>query len=273
MSGTTTDPTTRPTPRAGRERTQPLTRPGAGRLVRVELRKMFDTRAGLWLCASIVLLSVVATGVVIAVAPDSAQTFATFASAVGAPVNIVLPMIAILAVTSEWSQRSGLGTFTMVPQRGRVLGAKAAAIALVGVVSMLVALGVGALGTVLGSAITGLPATWDVGLADVAAIVVANLVSMAVALALGMLTRSSAAGIVGYFVFAFALPPLSGTLAAFQGWWRDLQPWLDLRTAQTALFDGWPDAEGWLHLLVASLPWLVLPLALGAWLVSRSEVS
>jgi len=46
-------------------------------------------------------------------------------------------MIAILAVTSEWSQRSGLTTFTLVPSRGRVIGAKAIATIIVGIVSVL----------------------------------------------------------------------------------------------------------------------------------------
>ena len=38
---------------------------------------------------------------------------------------IILPLIAILAVTSEWSQRTGLTTFTLVPHRGRIIAAKA----------------------------------------------------------------------------------------------------------------------------------------------------
>ena len=42
-------------------------------------------------------------------------------------MTIILPMIAILSVTSEWSQRSGLTTFTLVPHRGRVILAKAIA--------------------------------------------------------------------------------------------------------------------------------------------------
>ena len=43
-------------------RRPPPPRTPFGRIVRVELRKMFDTRSGFWLMASIVLLSVVATG-------------------------------------------------------------------------------------------------------------------------------------------------------------------------------------------------------------------
>ncbi|MDT9591781.1 ABC transporter permease subunit [Nocardioides zeae] len=255
-----------------RPRRTDVRRPSFARLVGVEARKTFDTRAGFWLCVSIVVLAVVATGAVIAFAPDSALTYAQFSSAVGIPMAIVLPMLAILSVTSEWSQRTGLTTFTMVPSRGRVIGAKAVVTVLVGVVSMLVALGVGALGMLLGTGLAGVGPVWDVGAANVVSIVIANLLGMAVGFMLGVVLRSSPAAIVGYFVFSFVVPTLSMTLAAFQEWWADLQPWADFGYAQTALFEGWPDGEQWAQLAVASLPWLVLPLALGLWFVRRSEV-
>ena len=81
--------------------------------------------SGFWLMASIVITSLLATGAVILFAPDDELTYSTFATAIGFPMAVILPMIAILSVTSEWSQRSGLTTFTLVPHRGRVIGAKA----------------------------------------------------------------------------------------------------------------------------------------------------
>lgn len=35
-----------------------------------------------------------------------------------------MPVVGILLVTSEWSQRTAITTFTLVPQHGRVLTAK-----------------------------------------------------------------------------------------------------------------------------------------------------
>ena len=116
------------------------------RLVGVELRKMFDTRSGFWLMASILITSVLATAAIIVFAPDDQQTYDNFAAAVGIPMTVILPIIGLLAVTSEWSQRSGLTTFTLVPHRGRVLWAKFIAAVGVGVAAMFVALVVGALG-------------------------------------------------------------------------------------------------------------------------------
>ena len=50
------------------------------RLISVELQKMFDTRSGFWLMASIVITSVLATGAVILWAPDDELTYSTFAT-------------------------------------------------------------------------------------------------------------------------------------------------------------------------------------------------
>jgi ABC-2 type transport system permease protein len=248
-------------------RTVPMTR-----VVSVELRKMFDTRSGFWLMASIVIASLLATGAVIAFAPDSELTYSTFATAIGFPMAVILPMIAILSVTSEWSQRSGLTTFTLVPHRGRVIGAKLACAVSVGVVSMLVAFAVGALGNLLGTAITGTPRVWDASLTDLAYIVLGNVLGLLIGFMLGVLVRNSSGAIVGYFVYSLVLPPLTGLLAATQGWFRDLQPWVDFNFAQGALFNGSMTGSEWAHLAVAGAIWLLAPLAAGLVLVMRSEV-
>ena len=95
-----------------------------GRVVRVELRKMFDTRSGFWLIASIAITGLIATIATVAFAPDQDLTYYNFVKAVGFPITVILPMVALLAITSEWSQRSGLTTFTYVPNRRRVVLAK-----------------------------------------------------------------------------------------------------------------------------------------------------
>jgi ABC-2 type transport system permease protein len=242
------------------------------RLVGLELRKMFDTRSGFWLMASIVLSALVATGAIILFAPDSEIGYATFATAIGVPMAIVLPMVAILAVTSEWSQRSGLTTFTLVPHRHRVIGAKAVAAVIVGVVSMGIAFAVGALGNLLGSAIVGVDPVWDMTATELLLIVLANVLGMMVGFMLGVLIRSSAGAIVAYFVYSLVLPGLAALLAASQGWFRDVQPWVDFNFAQTTLYDNVLTSEQWAQLGTSGLIWLVAPLVVGLVLVMRSEV-
>jgi ABC-type transport system involved in multi-copper enzyme maturation permease subunit len=242
------------------------------RVVSVELQKMFDTRSGFWLMASIVIASVLATGAVILWAPNSELTYSTFAAAIGFPMAVILPMIAVLSVTSEWSQRSGLTTFTLVPHRGRVILAKALVAIGVGVASMLLAFGIGAIGNIAGSAIAGAPTVWDDGFGVLGYILLGNVLGLLVRFLLPTVLRNSAGAIVAYFVYSFVLPTLSMLLANGQQWFRDLQPWIDFNFAQGQLFNGSMSGEQWAHLGVAGTIWLVAPLAVGLAMLMRSEV-
>ena len=243
------------------------------RLVKVELRKMFNTRSGFWMLISIGVLSVIATGAVIIFAPDSAVTYESFATAIGFPMSVILPMIAILAVTSEWSQRSGLTTFALVPSRGRVIGAKAIATVLVGLGSMAVAFAVGAVGNLAGSALAGVDTVWDVSLSTAPQIVLGNLVGMAIGFTLGVVLRSSAAAIVGYFVVSLVMPGILVLLAQVRSWFEDLQPWIDWNKTQVVLFDGATNTgKEWAMLGSTTMIWIVIPLVVGLLFLRRSEV-
>lgn len=240
------------------------------RLIGVELQKMFDTRSGFWLLAGGALLSVVATVITVFADPD--LSYGGFAAAIGAPLSIVLPMAGILAVTSEWSQRTGLSTFTLVPHRGRVVTAKLAATLLVGVASIALAFAVGALGNIAGSALMGQDTVWDISFGNALTIFLADGLGMLMGFMLGVLIRNSPGAIVGYFVYALVLPAAFGALAAFQDWFHDLQGWIDFQFSSTRLYDAGMTGTDWAHLGVSGLIWLVIPLAVGLRLVVRSEV-
>ena len=243
------------------------------RLVKVELRKMFNTRSGFWMLISIGVLSVIATGAVIIFAPDSAVTYESFARAIGFPMSVILPMIAILAVTSEWSQRSGLTTFTLVPSRGRVIGAKAIATLLVGLGSMAVAFAVGALGNLAGSALAGVDTVWDISLSMAPQMVLGDLVGMAIGFTLGVVLRNSAAAIVGYFVVSLVMPGILVLLAQVRSWFEDLQPWIDWNETQVVLFEGATNTgKEWAMLGSTTMIWIVIPLVVGLLSLRRSEV-
>ncbi len=242
------------------------------RVVGVELRKMFDTRSGFWMMASIGILSVVATGAVIIFAPDSEITYGSFAAAIGFPMSVVLPMIAILSVTSEWSQRSGLTTFTLVPHRSRVVLAKALCAVGVGVVSIALAMVIGAGGNVLGSNLAGVPTTWDMSASDLLYITFANVLGLLTGFTLGVLIRNSAGAIVGYFVYALLLPTVTNLLAESQEWFRDVQPWVNFQWNQQSLFEAGFTGQQWVQLAITATAWLILPMAFGVWRVLRSEI-
>lgn len=242
------------------------------RILGVELRKMFNTRSGFWMMVSIVVLAVIATAATIIFAPSENLNFGSFAGAIGTPMAVILPMVAILAVTSEWSQRSALTTFTLVPNRQRVINAKLVLTVLIGVVSIVVAMAVGAVGNVVGSAIAGVDPTWDYNVRELGQVLLANEIGMLIGFMLGVLLRSSPAAIVGYFVYSFVLPTVSGALASTQEWYADNAGWFDLNWTTFKLFDSTLTSTEWTQLGVAGTIWLIIPLAVGLFLVRRAEI-
>jgi hypothetical protein len=242
------------------------------RITVTELRKMLDTRSGFWTMASIVLVSLATTGMVILFDDRGDLTYRTFAAAISVPMSLILPIIAILSVTAEWSQRSGLTTFTLVPRRSRVIGGKLAASLAIALLATPVAFAIGAVGNVSGTALAGLHPVWDLTAANLLTIELANVLGMLVGFMLGVIIRSSSAALVAYFLYQFLLPTLALILAAKQDWFRELQPWVDFDFATGALLDGPLSSQQWAHLAATGLVWLVVPLAVGLRLVVRAEV-
>jgi ABC-2 type transport system permease protein len=244
------------------------------RITAVELRKMFDTRSGFWLIASIAISAVLATIGVILFAPDDQLTYSTFATAIRFPVVIILPLIAILAVTSEWSQRTGLTTFTLIPHRSRIITAKAIASIIIAIAAMAMTFAVGALGNLVSAAVTGTTLVWDVTITQCLYYVLGMILSLLVGFMLGVLIRSSTGAIVTYFIYTFLVPTVFGLLATSQQWFHDLQPWIDIQFAQSGLFvfDTTLTGQQWANIGVTGLVWLVIPLLAGLRLVMRAEV-
>jgi hypothetical protein len=143
---------------------------------------------------------------------------------------------------------------------------------LVGVASMALALGIGAVGNVVGTALLGQDTIWDLSPSAIAYIVGADLIGMVVGFMLGVLMRNSAAAIVSYFTYWFVVPTLSMVLAANQAWFEKAQPWVDFSFNQNRLYDGAFTGQDWAQLAVTGAVWLVLPLAFGLWRVMRAEV-
>ncbi|MEU4605413.1 ABC transporter permease [Kribbella sp. NPDC023972] len=244
------------------------------RITAVELRKMFDTRSGFWLIASIAISAVLAAGGVILFASDDQLTYSTFATAIRFPVVIILPLIAILAVTSEWSQRTGLTTFTLVPHRSRIIAAKAISSVIIAIAAMALTFAVGAVGNLLSAAVTGTTLVWDVTITQCLYYVLGMILSLLIGFMLGVLIRASIGAIVAYFVYTFLLPTIFSLLATSQQWFHDLQPWIDIQFAQSGLFvfDKSLTAEQWANISVTGIVWLALPLLVGLRLVMRTEV-
>jgi ABC-2 type transport system permease protein len=280
MSAAAPAPTPAPAPSDGSLRTLDVsgTRPVPfTRQVGVELRKMVDTRAGLWLMITIAVMTALFV-VLLFIFGDSGatdqRTFFNFLGTTSTPQGFLLPVLGILLVTSEWSQRTALVTFTLTPRRGFVIAAKTVAALVIGLVAMAVAMGFAAIAAVIADA----PGAFDgFGASDIASFALVQALGVLQGLAFGLLFLNSAVAIVVFFV----VPIVFNVLVNLISWLRDAAPWIDLNTAQTPFIGidtqtGQPidtaiDAEAWAHLATAVGIWIVLPIAIGMWRVFRSE--
>ena len=243
------------------------TRPPMSRLVKVELRKMVDTRAGMWLMIAIGVITVVAIVIFGLAASEEDRTFNNFMGFAGTPQGFLLPVMGILLVTQEWSQRTAMVTFTLEPHRSRTLAAKVYAALLLGVAAILLAFATAALATVV---FGGDNAFDSFGLIDLAKYGVLQATGVLQGLAFGLLFLNSAAAIVTYFV----LPISFSIVAEIWGWLNERAPWIDLGTAQAPLFEepGNLSGEQWAQVLVTGLIWVIIPFVVGLWRMLRAEV-
>ena len=239
------------------------------RLVRAELRKLVDTRAGVWLLAGIAVVGVAAVGISFFATDPADQTYGHFVNMMVLPQALLMPVLGILTVTTEWTHRTGLVTHTLEPRRGRVVVAKLAAIGVLGLLAVLVALGVGAVGNVLGSVLVDGDGSWDYGAAGLRNTLLYVALSLVHGFAMGALLMNTAAAIVVYFV----LPTAFGLVFGLVERLRDVAPWIDLATAQDPLFFHSIDGVEWLQLLATSVWWILLPLAAGLWRLLHREIA
>jgi ABC-type transport system involved in multi-copper enzyme maturation permease subunit len=239
-------------------------RPSLGRLVAVELRKMVDTRAGFWVQVATVAITVVAVIVRCVVGDAADHTFASVLYVGLQPAAVLLPIVGILIVTSEWSQRTGLITFALVPVRSRVLGAKLIASVVLAGAMLVMSVAVAAAGVLV--AAPGIDGTWS----DLAPLIgqstVYVIAAMVTGIAFGAILLASAPAIVANFAVPTVWVALA-SLPVFAG----VAPWLD--PALDGMSEEVLSLSQWAHAGTALAVWMLLPLVIGAWRITRREVT
>jgi ABC-2 type transport system permease protein len=244
------------------------------RLVRVELRKVWDTRAGLWLLISTALLTAAVMVIQLAVVltQDLQVSYLDFLTSTNFSIAILLPILGILLLTSEWSQRTAMVTFSLEPRRPLVIAAKFAVGIGLALAAVVIALILACVCNALYGLLSGDEVVWDLGLANVGGFLLFQVIGMLTGFAFAALLLNSPAAIVLYMVYSFVLPGLFGLGAALIGWFEDLQPWIDFNDAQGPLVDATMTGEDWAQFAVSGFIWLVVPLSIGVWRVLRAEV-
>lgn len=241
-------------------------RPGLARLVAVELRKMVDTRAGFWLQVAIVALTVGVVVVRLLLGDATNHTFRAVLDAGLQPAAVLLPVFGILLVTSEWSQRTGLITFALVPARSRVFGAKLIAGLLLAVAMLTISVAVVAAGVVVSS--PGVGGTWSDAAPLIGQSAVNLTAGMVVGVALGAILRTPAPAIVLLFALPTAWMAVV-SLPAFSG----IAPWVDYASALGEMTPAVMSATQWAHAGSSLILWMVLPLLAGAWRFTRGDIT
>jgi ABC-2 type transport system permease protein len=242
-----------------------LTVPGPGRppllrLARVEGRKMLDTRAGRWLLALTVLLAV-GVGLAAELSPDQPQLVDGLRT-VGAAVAMIVPVLGILLVSSEWSQRTALLTFALVPRRERVIAAKLIAAVGVATLAAIASLVVAAAATVVAGGDFALPGG-ELGRAELL-----QLLSVAIGLSLGLALMHSALAISVYL----AAPALLTVLGELSRGIDSVVTWVDPSTITEMLTEDQISGGDWARMATAAALWIALPAAIGLVRLRRSEV-
>jgi hypothetical protein len=234
-------------------------------LLRAELRKTTSVRAARWLLAGTALLAVAAEAVPVIFTHDVTQNRASFLTWSALGLTRLLPIVLILAMTAEWSQRTALTTFTLEPRRHRVLAAKTGA----GLV-LATACGVFAFAAATVSVIAVRAAGHHVAVgwnwAELGGFALFVLATSAIGIALGAALHSTPAAIVTYFALGAAFNLLMIPALAKAGQW--------VNTGQTF---GWMLAGQWsghtAQIAVSAALWILLPLTIGTVRTVRRDIN
>ena len=232
------------------------------RLAVIEVRKMVDTRAGLWMLITMAGLGFLVAGGLVIWGQEQDHRYPTFLGFITMPLMLLLPIMGIMSATQEWSQRTGLATFTLVPRRGRIIAAKVVAALVLCLVLLAAGAGAAALATLVSGGeftLTGI---------SLAGVVLTALVFTLQGVAFGAAFLNTPIAIVA----SLALPTVWTILTAMIERMAQVATWLDLNLVTGPLTEGTMTGESWAQLATASAMWVGLPLVIGSYRILTREI-
>ncbi|MGL5829106.1 MAG: ABC transporter permease [Angustibacter sp.] len=244
---------------------RPIKRPSLATVVLVELRKSVNTRAGRWVLLSVIALAALTQCYGIWQARNGPVVLTEFSDLAQVPISLILPVVGILAMTSEWSQRTALTTFTLLPRRLPVILAKV--ISALILVSLVMALG--ALMVIAAVAVGGLisddPVNWSITAKAIGGILVTNFLNVIMGVGFGALLPVTGVALTTFFVAPTVISFLTATVLKARG------EWVDVYGAFARLADFDLANKGW-QTAVSLVVWIAIPLGLGLIQSVRREV-
>ena len=237
-----------------------------GRLLKVEWSKGVGTRSARWLIGLTAAMTLAMMAIPLGFPDDIDQTRTSYLTFAAFGVAVLLPVVGVLMLTTEWTQRTVLVTFTLEPRRGRVLAAKLAAGMLLGLAGSVFALAVAFASSGLATGALGRDVTNPDGLAPLLGFVPFVLLNMLWGMAFGAVLHNTAAAVTLLFV----LPTVWNAIAV--GTLDKVGEWLDPSQGVSWLLEGTVDDHAGQFVTSMSL-WILLPLVGGLYRTVRREVS
>ncbi|MFA4928149.1 MAG: hypothetical protein WC558_06505, partial [Patulibacter sp.] len=183
------------------------------------------------------------------------------------PFGVLLPVIGILTATSEWSQRTALTTYALVPKRGRIGVAKLLAAMLLALVALVVCLVMGAVGNVVAMTAGGAEGSWSISASDLFQALVANELNLLMGVGFGLLLMSPALAIVAFFALPTVFSVVGELVSSFDKVWA----WIDTSVTMQPLMEGSASGDDWGKVVVSALVWIAIPITLGMIRTNRRE--
>ena len=231
------------------------------RLIRVEWSKATDTRSARWLIGLAGIVSVAAL-LLPMLRTSIDQTYRQYLQFAGLGTSLLLPIVPIMTMTGEWSQRSVM-TFLQEPRRARVVQAKIIVSLIMSAIAVVLAAAFCALGIAIVAA-TGRGVVDDLGAAAVIGFVLFVLLNMLMGVAFAASLHNTAAAIVQFIL----LPTVAGIVGGFVPWVND---WLDPNTTFIWVQQGqWSGHVA--QIAVSIILWVAAPLVLGIVRTTRREI-
>ncbi len=249
-----------PAPAAARrspERVAGDRRPPLARLKAVELRKLVNTPAGVWVLITVAVMTVLVALISVTNHAGRDATYTHVFHDASLPSAYLLPIVGILLICAEWTQRTTLTTFTLVPVRRRAIFAKVIASLLVSAAALIVSLAVTILlATAFGHVPSG-PRSLPIAVIAQGWLYLSA--GMLTGLAFGAAFLTSAPAIVAFLL----LPTIWDAVVGRVNSLADVAVWLDSAHTLAPLTLQPLSALEWEHVATTLALWIGVPLLAG----------
>ena len=236
----------------------------------VELRKAVDTVTGRWLLVVTAVLVAGAIGLSAGFPPtDDGLDLQWLMTNALLPVSLLLPVLGVLLLSGEFSTRSMLTTFALVPSRGRVVAAKTVAAVLLAVAATVLTMALTA--AVAGALdLAGVLDGWALEPSVPVQLLAVMVVYVLVGVGFGLLCQNTPLAVVTYLLVPSLLAPVLLLVPSL----REVGSWVDLAAGtQPLMMAATADAGQWARVASVTAIWAGVPFVLGWLRLRRREIA